>query len=203
MINIHYLPINQLVSLTHPLASRAEYQQQQKTQLHAYRQRILQQICPELEIVSSPYGKPMAKNAMNLCFNHSHSQAYYALAYSTTVQDVGVDIEDLNRSVKMQALAKRSFHPDEYQCWQQLDYCREYWFKVWTIKEAVLKAHGLGIRLDLKSINTQAHPTWCFGRVVHPSLGCFDYQNFLMSNSMLTVAYRALEMQIVPVHFIR
>ena len=77
---------------------------------------------------------------------------------SEHVKDIGVDVEELDRNVRLDALAKHAFHPDEYETWLSLEQDREYWFKVWTIKEAVLKASGLGIRLDLNTLNTQAHP---------------------------------------------
>lgn len=169
---------------------------QDRQLIRDYRHMQLCLIDPQLEIESTIYGKPVAKNLPQFVFNHSHSQADYALVYSFDVQDLGVDIEDLNRQVKMHALAKRSFHPHEYQTWQSLDYCSIFWFKVWTIKEAILKAHGMGIRLDLHSVDTQAHPLWNFGRVEHALLGVFYYQNIQLSHVMITVAYRQQEMNL-------
>lgn len=159
-----------------------------------YRDIQLTAMYPDLMIKNTKYGKPIADNYSQFVFNHSHSQYHYVLAYSQDVQDLGVDLEDFNRQVKMQALAQRSFHPNEYKMWQQLEYCRNFWFKVWTIKEAVLKAHGMGIRLALDSLDTQAHPTWDFGRVEHPLLGVFYYQNVQLAHVMMTVAYRQHEM---------
>jgi 4'-phosphopantetheinyl transferase len=44
--------------------------------------------------------------------------------------------------VRFEALAKHAFHPEEYQAWQALD--KILLLKVWTTKEAILKASGLG-----------------------------------------------------------
>ncbi len=110
---------------------------------------------------------------------------------------IGVDIEDLNRQVRLEALAKHAFHPEEMKVWQALNYDRAFWFKVWTIKEAVLKAHGMGIRLSLNTLNTKAHPTWDFGVVEHELLGSFYYQNIVMSNAMLAVAYPSHSIQTI------
>ena len=55
-------------------------------------------------------------------------------------------------------MTQHAFHPEELKQWQALDYDPEYWFKVWTTKEAVLKASGLGIRMNLNELNTQIHP---------------------------------------------
>ncbi|OUY08751.1 4'-phosphopantetheinyl transferase family protein [Acinetobacter populi] len=136
------------------------------------------------------YGKPVSLMPAKLYFNHSHSQKYYALAYSEDVQDLGIDIEDFSRHVRMHALAQHAFHPDEFISWQATGFDRAFWFKIWTIKEAVLKAHGLGIRLSLKELNSRAHPSWDFGMVDHSELGQFTYQCLQLPDSMLTVAYR-------------
>ncbi len=72
-----------------------------------------------------------------------------------------------------------------------VDQDKAYWFKVWTTKEAVLKASGLGIRLNLNELNTQAHPTHNGGMCSHPLIGRFAYQNFELGDVMLTVAWRA------------
>lgn len=200
MVYIHYRALDKIFENDRMLdASTSNIQMRQM--LRNYRQRILSVYHPDLAIKHMPDGKPFCAHTPEFVFNHSHSQKHYALAWSNHVQDLGVDIEDLDRNVKMQALAKRSFHPNEYQIWQQLDYCREFWFKVWTIKEAVLKAHGMGIRTDLYGIDTQAHPTWQFGRVEHPILGVFEYQNFVIAKSILTVAYRPKDMQLQRIEF--
>lgn len=150
----------------------------------------LQLTSTELEFAKHEHGKPyLAKHTLH--FNHSHSQQYYALAMSEHVKDIGVDVEELDRNVRLDALAKHAFHPDEYETWLSLEQDREYWFKVWTIKEAVLKASGLGIRLDLNTLNTQAHPTDHGGVCSHPLNGTFAYQNFIVGNMILTVAWRS------------
>lgn len=189
MIHLHYCSLQRIVGnevrqpgyRTTPIARQV---------IRDYRDAQLRHIEPLLEIIQIPEGKPIAQYPPNFSFNHSHSQRHYALAYSADVKDLGVDIEDLSRKVNMHALAKRSFHVQEYQTWQALGYCRDYWFKVWTIKEAVLKAHGIGIRLDLKSLNTNAHSTWDFGRIDHPMLGIFMYQCLNFTTSVVTIAYR-------------
>lgn len=197
MISIIYRPLQQLLTISSEIIDKHSFAHQ-KMILRDYRHQILAQHCPNLVIGKLAEGKPVAISHPEFVFNHSHSQHFYALAWSQSVKDLGVDIEDLDRNVRMFALAKRSFHPDEFQMWQELDYCREFWFKVWTIKEAVLKAHGMGIRIDLHSLNTKAHPHWDFGRVSHLVLGEFFYQNLRLSQSMLSVAYRADGLKLSP-----
>lgn len=165
-----------------------------KQQIQSVRNRLiaekLQLNSTELEFAKHEHGKPYLLNH-TLHFNHSHSQQYYALAMSEHVKDIGVDVEELDRNVRLDALAKHAFHPDEYETWLSLEQDREYWFKVWTTKEAVLKASGLGIRLDLNTLNTQAHPTDHGGVCSHPLNGTFAYQNFIVGNMILTVAWRS------------
>ncbi|MBE2164747.1 4'-phosphopantetheinyl transferase superfamily protein [Acinetobacter oleivorans] len=165
-----------------------------KQQIHNIRNELIAQKLEikitDLEFAKHEHGKPYLLNH-DLDFNHSHSQQYYALAMSQHVKDIGIDVEELDRKVRLDALAQHAFHPDEYATWQSLEQDREYWFKVWTTKEAVLKASGLGIRLDLNTLNTQAHPTDRGGICSHPLIGTFAYQNFVVGNMILTVAWRS------------
>lgn len=165
-----------------------------KQQIQHIKNNLLAQklnVNPEdLLFAKHEYGKPYLLDHV-LHFNHSHSQQYYALALSERVKDIGIDVEELDRKVRLDSLAQHAFHPDEYATWQNLEQDREYWFKVWTTKEAVLKASGLGIRLDLNTLNTQAHPTNHGGLCSHELIGTFAYQNFISGNMILTVAWRS------------
>lgn len=165
-----------------------------KQQIQHIKNKLLAQklnVTPtDLVFAKHEYGKPYLLNH-TLHFNHSHSQQYYALALSERVKDIGIDVEELDRKVRLDSLAQHAFHPDEYATWQSLEQDREYWFKVWTTKEAVLKASGLGIRLDLNTLNTQAHPTNHGGLCSHELIGTFAYQNFVSGNMILTVAWRS------------
>ena len=54
-------------------------------------------------------GKPYLIDYPKFHVNHSHSQQHYALASSQQIQDLGVDVEDLDRKVRFEALAKHAF----------------------------------------------------------------------------------------------
>jgi 4'-phosphopantetheinyl transferase len=139
----------------------------------------------------SEFGKPYLKEFPKFNFNHSHSQKNYALAMSDCFHDLGIDVEDLDRKVRFEALAKHAFHPEELKLWNDLGQDSKFWFKVWTTKEAVLKASGLGIRLNLNELNTLVHPQQDGGICEHPELGVFAYQNFELPHVMITVAWRS------------
>ena len=160
-------------------------------QRNQYLSDFLQHTISDQDIHRTEFGKPFLLNNPNCAFNHSHSQKNYALAMSKQIKDIGVDVEDLDRQVRFDALAKHAFHPDEYQTWQDLEFDPVFWFKVWTTKEAILKASGLGIRLSLNELNTQVHAINDGGICTHPQIGSFAYQNFTLSHVMLTVAWRS------------
>ena len=196
MIEIYIQPLARLLGRTlSDFSQRRDFIRYQKQQIHQYRNQLLSQVLKQpiehTDLSRTEFGKPFLIQHSTLAFNHSHSQQHYALAVSQQVSDVGVDIEDLSRQVRFDALAQHAFHPDEYAQWQALDYDPIYWFKVWTTKEAVLKAHGLGIRLSLNSLNTQVHAVADGGRCEHPQLGIFAYQNYQLPHCMLTVAWRS------------
>lgn len=160
------------------------------------------------QVVRTNFGKPYLNDYPDLSFNHSHSQNFYALATSKQVQNLGIDIEELSRKVRFEALAQHAFHPEEIKKWQVLDYDPEYWFKVWTTKEAVLKASGLGIRINLNELNTNLHPEQNGGRCEHPEIGVYAYQNYTLAGCMLTVAWQSehscngLKFPVIQLHHI-
>ena len=175
--------------------SRTEQIQQLKQAIYRYRNQLLSKYLAQniqnSDIQRNVHGKPFLMTFPQLQFNHSHSRQHYALASSFELSDVGIDIEDLDRKVRFDALAQRAFHPNELKYWQDLEHDADYWFRVWTTKEAVLKASGLGIRLSLNELDTRMHPSAQGGLCHHPQIGHFAYQNFRLPDCMLTVAWRA------------
>lgn len=195
-IQIHVQALAQFIHLTKSdFEKLPEYNQYKKNTIYQrrnhYLSAFLQQNISDQDILRTEFGKPYLAHFKKVAFNHSHSQQHYALAISQQMQDIGVDIEDLDRKVRFEALAQHAFHPQEYQTWQALDNDPEYWFKVWTTKEAVLKASGLGIRLSLNELNTHAHPFENGGMCSHPLIGVFAYQNYRLAHCMLTIAWRS------------
>lgn len=193
-IHIDVSRLEQFIQLPDDLERKAKIQLQ-KQAIYQFRNQLLtQQLQREIQnsdFSKTEYGKPFLAQFPQAAFNHSHSRKHYALAYSDTISQVGVDVEDLDRAVRFEALAQHAFHPEELDCWAELDYSLEYWFRVWTTKEAVLKASGLGIRLTLKEFNTQLHPIHHGGMCQHPDIGSFAYQNYVLGQMMLTVAWQA------------
>ena len=90
------------------------------------------------EIAYAESGKPYAVDGA-LQFNVSHS-GDYALIATTPRAPIGVDIER-HRDRDWRRLAARFFAPDEASLLQSADD----FYRLWVIKEAVLKAIGTGI----------------------------------------------------------
>ncbi|MGZ8852142.1 MAG: 4'-phosphopantetheinyl transferase family protein [Thermoanaerobaculia bacterium] len=89
-------------------------------------------------------------------FNLSHSGDVALIVIAD--DPVGADIERIEARPGIGTIAKESFQPDE-QAWlnKQADVHRAF-FRLWTLKEAAIKADGVGLSLPLDdvSIDTSA-----------------------------------------------
>lgn len=106
----------------------------------------------KLQFVYTPRGKPSLLNSsLPLCFNLSHSQGLALIALALG-REVGVDLEG-DRPVEALRLARRFFSPQEYAALAHLppDQQQTIFFKLWTCKEAYLKATGTGL-VDLTQV---------------------------------------------------
>lgn len=139
-----------------------------------------------LTFARDPQGKPYLLN-VGLRFNTSHSQAACALAWSHGPLDLGVDIEDMDRRLDESRLAEHAFSAGEIRAWQGAAHKRQRWLSIWTRKEALLKATGLGIRISLASIDTEkGDPPGCFR---HAVLGELLYRSWVASEQVFSLAW--------------
>lgn len=82
----------------------------------------------------------------DLKFNISHSNDYVVLAtYSGNDYDIGVDIEKIDNQIDLTELAKVVFSPFEQKL---INHQPTRFFKLWTKKEALIKALGIGFMDD-------------------------------------------------------
>ena len=103
-----------------------------------------------------PHGKPSLVNTVNdrhLCFNYTDAN-YHALYAFTWGQEIGVDLEDLNREVEFERIAERKFTRTEANAILSLPQSkrRSAFLACWTRKEGYGKAEGWGIHYPLDSI---------------------------------------------------
>jgi 4'-phosphopantetheinyl transferase len=110
----------------------------------------------KVELVSSKQGKLhiAAHQSSRIRFNLSHSRwlAIYAVTFD---RDVGVDIERIDRSVAWQDISKAFFTECEQNVISRLPADRQpdAFFEIWTRKESMLKALGMGFQFDPAHIN--------------------------------------------------
>lgn len=100
------------------------------------------------------YGKPGLLNggeSGGLRFNVSHSSGL-ALIAVTREREVGVDVEWVDRGVEMDSIATRFFNEEENAMLQGSSASERarIFFGIWTRKEALAKARGVGIGVELE-----------------------------------------------------
>jgi 4'-phosphopantetheinyl transferase len=85
-----------------------------------------------------------------LAFNISHTSGAIVCAM-TLDHAIGVDIEDVERSGRLLEIADAYFAPDELALLRAApaERQRELFFRLWTLKESYIKAHGDGLSLPL------------------------------------------------------
>ncbi|MBL4574196.1 MAG: 4'-phosphopantetheinyl transferase superfamily protein [Gammaproteobacteria bacterium] len=100
------------------------------------------------------YGKPAIskeQNTASLYFNLSHSAGKVVLAVSR-FQDIGVDVECARKSRRIAAIAQRYFSDNETAELLVLpeDQQQSRFYDLWTLKEAYIKACGMGLAIPLQ-----------------------------------------------------
>jgi len=103
-----------------------------------------------LQFVRGEYGKP-GLIGYRLSFNLSHTADSLAIAVSD-LETVGVDIESIQPRKGLHDIARRSFSAQEFGAWRTMTQAQQIhaFYKVWTQKEAFVKAVGRGIALGLE-----------------------------------------------------
>ena len=103
----------------------------------------------DLQFTLGEHGKP-ALISDSLHFNISHTDQLLLIAVGN-LPDIGVDIELIKTRSNMGGMAKRCFAERELKIWQQLSepQSQETFYRLWTKKEAFVKATGRGIALGL------------------------------------------------------
>ena len=101
---------------------------------------------------TNAYGRPQISQpqaSSNLRFNLSNTTGLVACAVSMDC-DIGIDVENITRTVDTDELAPSVFAPAELADFRQtgLDR-RDRFFSYWTLKESYIKARGMGLSLPL------------------------------------------------------
>ncbi len=102
------------------------------------------------------YGKPRLAGIGGPHFNVSHSGSWALIGISES-RPIGVDIELMRKTGSELELARSFFSDAEYHALEGLENSKllEAFYKIWTCKEAVLKAFGAGISDHLKDFSVE------------------------------------------------
>jgi 4'-phosphopantetheinyl transferase len=108
-------------------------------------------------------------DASGVFFNVSHSGDYTVIAVSDTAE-VGIDIEEIRVDCPINQLARRYYAASEFEWLRNLPENKKLqgFYRLWTIKEAVLKCAGLGL-----SVPTQSIRVW-LANDQSPTVTCSD-----------------------------
>lgn len=115
--------------------------------------RYLQCQPEQLVFTYNEYGKPALADAAAPRFNLAHSEGLALYAVSQA-QPLGIDVEAECAAVEFEALWTRIASAAEQGLWPALPQPlrRRAFFQLWTRKEAVIKALGLGLSFPLVSL---------------------------------------------------
>lgn len=111
----------------------------------------------EWRFSANAYGKPYISNnrlqdALTFNVSHTHGAIVLALVKNT---EVGIDIENKNRKTNINSIYQNAFSNDEILMLDNtpLNMKNELFFKLWTLKEAYVKARGLGLSLSFNQFS--------------------------------------------------
>jgi 4'-phosphopantetheinyl transferase len=143
-------------------AKRAgQFREQRDSKLYTVSHGVLRLILSEYLSVKprvinyerGPYGKPKLTGESRLCFNISHSNAIAAYAISSG-NEIGVDIEYIC-DLPIKEISKDFFSQSEINYLESVrkDMYKSVFFKLWSRKEAFVKAIGKGLYSRLADID--------------------------------------------------
>jgi 4'-phosphopantetheinyl transferase len=128
---------------------------------HAMLRLVLSEYAPvrpeEWQFLKGKWGKPEIRGpALDtpLWFNLSHTDGF-AACVAGRVRQLGVDVENMNRMTSCDEMAKHFFAEAEYEYLRNLPpgLQRGAFFRIWTLKEAYIKAEGKGLSIPLDSFH--------------------------------------------------
>ncbi len=111
----------------------------------------------DIELHTTEYGKPYIKYP-NFHFNLSHSENMVLYAFSQS--PIGIDVEYIKEERDLLAVAAQFCSINEYSTLLALSEQarRTFFYKLWTSKEALVKAMGYGLSFPLQEIEVSLLP---------------------------------------------
>ncbi|WP_116473673.1 4'-phosphopantetheinyl transferase family protein [Zobellella maritima] len=193
------LPINASNWLSFDEQARlARISHQQQAELFLMGRYLLRQLAgrrlgipgEQLEIRVDHRGKP-ALVGQPLFFNLSHSGSLLTLALDSHAK-LGVDVETRRLSVSQaHRLARRYLHPDEQRWLMAQRHPAHDFIRLWTAKEALVKAQGSGIANTLAGFSW--HPGSSHTRLEQQ---CYQLYQWPLTSAWLSLAVATEQRQI-------
>ena len=108
-----------------------------------------------VRMLRGKHGKPYLQDH-DLHFNLSDTKDALVIAVARTEQ-LGVDVETMDRNVDHLSVGEHYFSSAEVEGMRTAMEPKRRFLELWTRKEAVLKASGVGIMEDLRILNVNEH----------------------------------------------
>ncbi|MCQ1531145.1 4'-phosphopantetheinyl transferase family protein [Lutispora saccharofermentans] len=154
----------------------------------------------EIRICRNEYGKPYLETEKNFHFNCSHSENWIVCAVSTGA--VGIDIEaikyiDLN-------VGKRFFSESEYAYINNAppNLKLNYFYDLWTLKEAYIKKIGKGLNMRLKDFSICFDKNKIYVESAKYPENCYFYKYDIIKNFKMSLCTSIYQTK-CPIIFIR
>jgi len=164
---------NRLARYTHP--SKANQYLISHVMLRCLLAERLDRSVASLNFIYGNRDKPLLVDAA-IHFNLSHGEGISIIGISD--QQIGVDVEPIDRKADHEALTERFFSDAEKSWIEAQQHKERAFFEIWTRKEAVLKASGLGISTNLSALNTTHQPIELKGGWFWKTI---PYRNYIIS----------------------
>ncbi|RQO29874.1 hypothetical protein DBR32_14955 [Taibaiella sp. KBW10] len=126
------------------------------------------------DIQRDRYNRPFLPNT-DIRFTSAHSHYMAVVAASTAYQGLGVDVE-FRKAIDL-PLLEDCLHPGEITFLREQEHATNAFYEIWTRKEAVLKASGLGISKELNQVDA------------HKEIVFIEEQAFFTQNLLLKTDY--------------
>ncbi|MEQ1879156.1 MAG: 4'-phosphopantetheinyl transferase superfamily protein [Bdellovibrionia bacterium] len=175
--------------------------------LHGYRNAVLSRTkLGRLEFIDD--GKD-ERGLPGLDVSVSHSHKIWLAAFARG-RRIGADIERVRPEFDFSAIVRDHFVASERDEWERSNRNIDVFFHVWTQKEAVTKALGLGLQMPLTDIEVEADPRAGCGLIKLNGRACPewhlkalaidpDYKSVLaIEGADATVNYKFYEKSLVP-----
>lgn len=134
-------------------------------------------------------GKPFLAEHLNIFFNISHCDGLVACAFDTT--SIGIDVEFPGYFPEI--LITKSLSKTEIDFLQKtgstLPLKQEWFYRLWTLKEAYVKKSGLGVDTNLKDFSFSFTQTKDLMNIICSDQSVACYQTTLSQGHILSLCY--------------